>query len=253
MAPGYASGMCHDPESRPPAPPQVGAVAESALLTLTAADGASLSAAYSLPATPPKAAIVVLPDVRGLHGYYVALTGRLAEAGFAAVAIDFFARTAGLAEDGVRGSDFDYAPHIEETTPEAIDLDTAAAIDYVRSRTTADIPVFTLGFCFGGSNAWRQSAGSLDLGGVMGFYGQPQRVGDAAQHAAKPVLMLIAGDDFLTPVEDQLALASVMRLAGADVVDVVLPGAPHSFFDRSSTEWSSACDESWRQIIAFVQ
>lgn len=249
---GYAPGMCHDPDSRPPLPPHVGEVAESSLLTLTAGDGVELSAALALPVEPASAAIVVLPDVRGLHGFYAALTTRLAEAGFAGVAIDYFARTAGLADSGVRTADFEYAPHIAATTPAAIDLDTAAAIDCIRSRTTPEIPVYTLGFCFGGSNAWRQSAGSLDLAGVMGFYGQPVRVGSAADHAALPALMLIAGNDVATTVADQQALAARMRKAGADVVDVVFPAAPHSFFDRNYSEWSAACDESWRQIITFA-
>jgi len=244
--------MCHDPDSRPPAPPQVGEVAEKVLFTLTSADGSVVNAAFAAPVEPPKAAIVVLPDVRGLHPFYAALTERLAEAGFAAVAIDYFARTAEAPEGGLRGADFEYAPHIEATTPEAIDLDTAAAIAYLRARVGATIPVFTMGFCFGGSNAWRQSASQLDLAGVMGFYGRPDRVGDAADHATKPVLMLIGGADAATSVEDQESLATRMRAAGAEVVSVVFPGAPHSFFDRSFDEWSGACEESWRQILEFT-
>ena len=42
------------------------------------------------------------------------------------------------------------------------------------------LPVITVGFCFGGSHAWRQSAGDLDLAGSAGFYGRPSIVGEAA-------------------------------------------------------------------------
>ncbi len=244
--------MCHDPESRPPAPPRIGVVSETGHLTLASADGTAFSAAYALPAATPNAAIVVLPDVRGLHGYYLALTERLAEAGYAAIALDYFGRTAGLVGDHGREEDFEFKPHIAATEPETIDADTAAAIREIRSRTSTSIPVFTIGFCFGGSNAWRQSATSLDLVGGIGFYGRPELVGDAADHAAKPTLMLIAGDDMATSVPDQHALAGRMRAAGAEVVDVVFPGAPHSFFDRSYGDWAEACDEAWHQIIEFT-
>src|SRR5215213_2890043 len=120
--------MCHDHDSRPPAPPRRGEVAERGTLTLTAADGTEFSAAYAAPAEPPRAGVVLLPDVRGLHPYYVALAERFAEAGLAAVAIDYFGRTAGLAEGGTRGEDFAWQGHVPQTTPAGVDADTAAAI-----------------------------------------------------------------------------------------------------------------------------
>ncbi|MBW8764982.1 MAG: dienelactone hydrolase family protein, partial [Geodermatophilales bacterium] len=81
--------MCHDHDSRPPAPPRSGEVADRGFTTLTAADGTRFSAAYALPATSPGTGVVILPDIRGLHPYYVVLAERFAEAGVAAVAIDY--------------------------------------------------------------------------------------------------------------------------------------------------------------------
>ena len=244
--------MCHDHDSRPPAPPRSGDVAERGSLTLTAADGTVLSAAYAAPAATPTAGVVLLPDIRGLHPYYVALAERFAEAGVAAVAIDYFGRTAGVAETGTREEDFDWQSHIPQTTPAGVDADTTAAIEYLRSRTSPDLPVVTVGFCFGGSHAWRQSAADLDLAGSAGFYGRPSMVGEAAGSARKPVVMIIAGADTATPVEDQLQLAATMRAAGADVDDVVYEGAPHSFFDRAFGEWAEACDDAWRHVLALT-
>ncbi len=245
--------MCHDADSRPPAPPSAGEVAERGLLTLTSADGTEFDAAFAAPAAPARAGVVVLPDVRGLHPYYVALAERFAEAGSPAVAIDYFARTAGRAEGGVRDQDFDWKTHMPQATAEGIDGDTAAAIAYLRERTRADLPVVTVGFCFGGSNAWRQAEGALPLAATAGFYGRPQMVGDAAGAARLPVLMLIAGDDMATPVEDQLALAETMRAAGAEVETAVYDGAPHSFFDRASAEWAEASADAWRRLLALLE
>src|SRR4051812_50057727 len=101
--------MCHDHDSRPPAPPRTGDVAERGVLTLTSSDGTELSAAYAAPAEKARVGAVLLPDIRGLHPYYVALAERFAEAGVATVAIDWFGRTAGVCgESGTRGEDFEW-------------------------------------------------------------------------------------------------------------------------------------------------
>jgi carboxymethylenebutenolidase len=245
--------MCHDHDSRPPAPPRRGEVAERGVLTLTAADGTDFSAAYAAPAVAARVGVVILPDVRGLHPYYVALAERFAEAGAATVAIDYFGRTAGVCgETGTRPEDFDWKTHIAQTTPAGIDDDITAAIEYLRGRTVPDLPVITVGFCFGGSHSWRQSGGDLDLAGCAGFYGRPSIVGDAAGRAHLPTVMLIAGADQATPVADQLQLADTMRRAGADVDAVVYDGAPHSFFDRAYGEWAEACRDAWDHVLALT-
>src|ERR671920_507660 len=120
--------MCHDHDSRPPAPPRSGDVAERGVLTLTSADGTEFSAAYAAPAGTPRVGVVVLPDVRGLHPYYVALAERFAETGAAAVAIDYFGRTARVADGGVRGEDFVFRPHVDALAADDVDTDLAAAI-----------------------------------------------------------------------------------------------------------------------------
>src|SRR4029453_13117553 len=179
--------MCHDHDSRPPAPPRSGAVAERGVLTLTAADGTDFSAAYAAPAAPARVGVVILPDIRGLHPYYVALAERFAEAGMPAVAIDYFGRTAGgCDETGTRPGGFDWQTHTRRTTPQGIDADIVAAAAYLRQRTSPDLPVVTVGFCFGGSHSWRQSGGSLDLAGCAGFYGRPSPGGDAPQPPPLP-------------------------------------------------------------------
>ena len=245
--------MCHTHDSRPPAPPRTGEVTERETLCLTAADGTEFSAAYAAPGGRPRVGVVVLPDIRGLHPYYAALAERFAEAGLPAVAVDWFGRTAGPAgAAGVRDQDFDWQTHIPRTTPAGVDADVAAAVGFLRERTSADLPVVTVGFCFGGSHSWRLSGSELDLAGCIGFYGKPAMVGDAAGRAALPTLMIIAGADAATPVEEQLALAETMRAAGADVSTAVYDGAPHSFFDRAYGEWGDACADVWERILAFT-
>src|SRR4051794_11162838 len=243
--------MCHDDDSRPPAPPRSGDVAERGILTLTAGDGTTFSAAYAAPAEPPRVGVVILPDIRGLHPYYVALAERFAEAGAATVAIDYFGRTAGVVEDGgTWAEDFDWRTHVAQTSEAGIDADITAAIGYLRERTSPDLPVITVGFCFGGSHSWRQSGGSLDLAGCAGFYGRPSVVGDAARQAHLPTVMLIAGADAATPVSDQLELAETMRAAGAEGDAGGYHGAPHSFFRRADGGGAHARRDAWGHLLA---
>lgn len=221
-------------------------------MVLTGSDGNELSAAYAAPVATAKVGVVVLPDVRGLHPYYVALVERFAEAGLPAVAIDYFGRTAGLADAGTREDDFAFREHVERAEPAGVDADIAAGIDSLRSRTQPALPVVTVGFCFGGSHSWRQSGGQLDVAGCVGFYGRPGVVGDAASRAVKPTVMIIAGTDRVTPVAEQQQLAATMRRAGADVDEVVYEGAPHSFFDRAFGDWADACQDAWRHVLALT-
>lgn len=244
--------MCHDHDSRPPAPPRSGEVGDREPLTLTAADGTRFSAAWAAPAGDARVGVVVLPDIRGLHPFYVALAEQFARAGVAALAVDWFGRTAGVPEAGTRGEDFDWQPHVPQTTEAGIDADLTAAVAELRRRTRPDLPVVTVGFCFGGSHSWRQSGGDLELAGCAGFYGRPALVGEAADRAHLPTVMVVAGADAATPVAEQLALADRMRAAGAEVDAPVYEGAPHSFFDRAHDEWAAACRDAWEHVLALT-
>jgi len=242
--------VCHDNDSRPPAPPRVGAVAGSGDLVLTSADGTRFGAYAARPEAPSGAGVVVLPDVRGLHPYYRDLAVRFAEAGLDAVAIDYFGRTAGIGE---RGDDFAWQPHREQTTPAGIAADAAAAVDHL---TAPDGPaaraVFTVGFCFGGSQSWRLAASDLPLAGTIGFYGRPALVEGVLDRIHRPLLMLVAGADGATPQADFERMDKRLTAAGREHEMYVYPGAPHSFFDRAFDQWRDACADAWRRILAFV-
>jgi carboxymethylenebutenolidase len=239
--------MCHDDDSRPPSPPRVGPVADSGPLTLTAADGTVVRAYRAVPGAPVGRNVVILPDVRGLHPYYEALAVRFAEAGFHALAFDYFGRTAA---DQPRDDSFEYRPHVEALTPEQVASDASAATAALLAEH--DAPTYSLGFCFGGSMSWRLAASDLDLAGCMGFYGMPKRVADVEGDLHRPMLLLVAGADAATPVEEFRDFDA--RLHDADVPHEmhVYDGAPHSFFDRGYAQWQDACADAWRRILSFT-
>jgi len=219
-------------------------------MVLTAADGNKFAAYFALAAKPTGAGMVVMPDVRGLHHFYKELAQRFAEAGVDAVAIDYFGRTAGI---GDRGESFDYKPHVEKTTPEGISADVAAAVAHLRSKEGGTVKaVFTVGFCFGGSSSWNQSALTDGLNGCIGFYGRPERTLPFASRMKAPLLLLIAGADF-TPREAFIDFDKKLTEAKVPHEMHIYEGAPHSFFDRSFAEWKDAGDDAWRRMLAFIK
>ncbi|MBA3338274.1 MAG: dienelactone hydrolase family protein, partial [Geodermatophilaceae bacterium] len=184
---------------------------------------------------------------RGLHPYYEALVVRFAEAGFLTAGLDYFGRTAGI---GDRGGDFDWKHHREQTTPDQIQADVAATVEHLRTRS--DGPVFAVGFCFGGSNSWRVAASDIPVAGCIGFYGRPVAVADVEAQLAKPMLLLVAGADELTPLAESEAFAARLSAQRTPYTMKVYEGAPHSFFDRAYADWAEACADAWGQILAFT-
>jgi carboxymethylenebutenolidase len=243
--------MCYSDAARPPLPPVGGAAADQGDMTLEAADGNKFMAYFARAAQPTGAGMVVLPDVRGLHHFYKELAQRFAEAGIDAVAIDYYGRTAG---SGDRSESFEYASHLDKTTQENIALDGAAAIAYLKSSEGGAVrSVFTVGFCFGGSSSWNQSALNPGLSGCIGFYGRPARSEPYISKMKAPLLLLVAGADAATPLEVSREFERKLTAAGVPHEMHIYEGAPHSFFDRMYEQWKDACDDAWRRILAFVK
>ncbi len=248
--------MCFDSDSAPPIPPLAGAAVRHSDIELTSADGTRLAAFEALPGEPGATGVVILPDVRGLHRFYEELALRFAELGHAAIAIDYFGRSAGV---GKRDDDFDYWPHVTRTTQAGVQADVGAAADRLRGQGCRAI--FTVGFCFGGRNSWLAASAPHGLAGAIGFYGRPgpMPVGpptpgpiDVIGELEAPILALMGGADEGIPVEDVRAYESALRRAEAEHEVVVYDGAPHSFFDRKHEDYAEASADAWKRTLRFI-
>src|SRR5688572_5016062 len=208
--------MCFDRDSLPPIPAISGAAISHDDLVLEAADGNRFAAFAATPDEPSGAGVVVLPDVRGLYRFYEELALRFAERGIAAVAIDYFGRTAGV---GKRDDDFPYMEHVQQTTQQGIQADVAAAIAHLRLSGAS---VFTVGFCYGGRNSWLAAGSGHGLAGAIGFYGNPGErdgVPGPTRRAADvecPILALQAGDDRNITAEANRGFDEALTAAGVE-------------------------------------
>jgi carboxymethylenebutenolidase len=250
--------MCFDLDSLPPVPAISGAAVSHDDLVLEGRDGARFAAFAAVPDDPSGIGVVILPDVRGLYRFYEELALRFAERGIGAVAIDYFGRTAGV---GKRDEDFPYMEHVEQTTPEGVQADVAAAVDYLRSPAGGGYQsIFTVGFCFGGRHSWLAAAEGHGLAGAVGFYGRPGVGRDGSpgpmQRAAElkaPILGLMGGADQAITPEDVAEFEQALTAAGVEHELVTYPGAPHSFFDRRYEDFADASENAWARVLAFIE
>src|SRR6267378_3149951 len=123
--------MCFEFDSVPPIPAIRGAAVSHEDLVLEAADGNTFAAFAAAPEGPGDVGVVILPDVRGLYRFYEELALRFAERGIAAVAFDYFGRTACAAK---RDDDFEYMKHVEQTTPAGVQADVGAGVEHLRAN-----------------------------------------------------------------------------------------------------------------------
>jgi carboxymethylenebutenolidase len=245
--------MCFDADSEPPIPRIAGAAVSHEDLVLHSGDGTEFAAFLAAPDAVGTAGVVIYPDVRGLYHFYEELALRFAERGLAAVAIDYFGRTAGT---GKRDDEFEYMPHVDRTTDDGVQADAAAAI--AKLRALGCTSVFSVGFCFGGRASWVGAASGHGLAGSIGFYGSPTRERggpSVVQRAAQiecPILALQAGDDQGITAEDNAEFDRALAEVGVEHEIVTFEGAPHSFFDRKQAEFADASEDAWRRTLAFI-
>jgi carboxymethylenebutenolidase len=253
-------GVCFDFEARPPAPPAdlllkpIAGGAGAELLELSSSDGTRFSAALA-ESPEGRGGIVILPDVRGLYAFYIELAERFAQAGYHAITLDYFGRTAGL---GPREQDFDYMPHVQQLAISQVQADIEAAAAALRERTGVERPA-TVGFCLGGLESFLAGADVPGLSAVVGFYGvlDSERFGfpgplERAAEIRCPVLGLFGGEDQAIPVEQVEQFDARLAEAGIEHEIHVYPGAPHSFFDRRYEEHADAAEDAWRRMLAFL-
>lgn len=173
-----------------------------------------------------------------------------------ALAIDYFGRTAGV---GQRDADFEFRPHVDQTTWARLSADIAAGVAELRAGVPDEAAVFVVGFCFGGRLAFDAATLGLGLAGVVGFCGVPigprldiPAPAEVVRSMTCPVLGLFGGADPGIPADMVATFEQALTTAGVEHDLVTYPGAPYSFFDRKATEFGEASDDAWRRILAFI-
>ncbi len=188
----------------------------------------TIPAYVARPAEPPKAAVIVIPEIFGVNSGIRQKADKWAAAGYLAVAPDIFWRFA----PGV-----ELNPDVEAELQQAFGYfqqydasdgvyDIESAIKWIRSQSVSKVGC--AGYCLGGRLAY-MAAARTDIDASVGYYGvMIDTMLDEAHHIAKPLMLHI-------PTADHFVLAAAQAAIHAGLGDhprVTLhdyPGLDHGF------------------------
>ena len=249
------------------ATPVAGKVITTATEGLSAADGTVSSGGFAVPiyavrpAAPGKyPAVLVIPEVFGMHEHIKDVTRRFAREGFLAVTFEPYAR-----EGGVQHlPDLDAVRKVVDPVPDArVMADLDAIVAWARKHPSAKPDrVGMTGFCRGGMYTLLYAARSPELKAAVPWYGQlrpaltpgvrTEGPLDVAARINAPVLGLYGAEDLGIPVADARTLESKIKAAGRTAEFVIYPGAPHAFFaDYRPSYRAEAAKDAWGRCIAW--
>lgn len=181
-------------------------------IELRAADGHVLRAWKAVPAdpgpTPPRGALVVLPEIFGANAHIRSLCDRYASQGWVAVAPSLFDRAGPAAEVPELGYGPEGIAQGRELKARVSDeqalLDVQAAIDHVMAPGAR---VAVVGFCWGGTLAWLAAARLARLHAAVAYYGT-NIAGHLQAVPRVPVLLHFGEQDTHIPLEHVRQIAA---------------------------------------------
>jgi carboxymethylenebutenolidase len=270
---GAASAPATSPEPAPtpaatPPPPEPPPAQSSApvgrMVAIDAPDGTA-EAFFVAPASGAHPGVLVWPDVAGLRDAFEQMATRLAEQGYAVLAVNPYYRSSELP---VLGSFAEWrtdegrakiAPMREALTPERIAKDGAAFVAWLDAQPQVDRArkLATTGYCMGGPFTFRTAAAApARVGVIASFHGgglvteeptSPHRSFGQLKSAA---LICIAQNDDERQPEAKDALRQAADAAHVDAEIEVYP-AQHGFCVIDSPVYDEAqAERAWARMLA---
>jgi dienelactone hydrolase len=198
------------------------------------ADGARLVGYLAVDDSRPgkRPGVLVAPEGGGLVDLTKSIARRLAEAGYAAFAMDYYGDGKPLADMN------DVMPRITAfmADPTTIRARAAEALAVLARQPECDAgKLAAIGYCFGGTTVLELARSGAELKAVVGFHSglgttRPQ---DAKAIKAK-VLTCIGYLDPIIPADQRLAFEKEMAEGGVDWRMNLYGGAGHSFTNPDS-------------------
>jgi carboxymethylenebutenolidase len=217
-------------------------------------DGA-MGAHVALPASGSGPGMVLIHEIFGVNDYVRDAAQRLADAGYVVLAPDLFWRT----QPGLDLPNDDAGMKLGMAAAQALDGEFALADALTALAALRELPEVAggragiIGFCLGGSIAWRvAAAGDPDVAVV--YYGSavPDAL-DLADSVTCPVIMHWGGADPFIPREGIDAVAA-MAAEHDNIECHIHEGAGHAFDNHRSERFSvpAAAAAAWELTAAFL-
>ncbi len=193
----------------------------------------------------PAPAVVVLQEWWGLNDHIKDVTRRFAEAGYAALAPDFYRGEVAAEPDEARKL------AMELQYPQ-VQADVQGAIDYLLAQPFVQPKrIGAIGFCMGGRLVGRLAMTARDLSAAVAFYGVPALSDEEAAAVSAPLLAIYGENDGGFPPDLIRANRDKLAAAGVPHEIVVYPGAPHAFFNdaRPHIYQAEAAQDAWQRTL----
>jgi len=171
--------------------------------------------------------VLVAPEGGGLVDLTKSIARRLAQAGFAAFAMDYYGEGKPLGDMNEVMARL--GPWMAD--PTGIREIATAALGVLTSQPQTDSDrLAATGYCFGGTTALELGRSGAPLKAIVGFHSGlgTARPGDASAIKAK-VLVNIGVDDPIIPPDQRAAFEKEMTSAGVDWRMILYGGVGHSF------------------------
>jgi len=213
----------------------------------------------------PRAAVLVLPEVFGVNGWVRSVVDRLAQEGYAALAISTFWRTAPHLDVGY--DDMGLAAgreHRDQVRSDQLRSDVAAAAAWLQEKHSAHglagRPVGCVGFCFGGHLAMI-AATDPAIAATCDFYGarvscfkpgEPQATTLDLVPEIRGRIWCFCGDqDPLMPREELEAIQGALAaVPGGRHRFVLAPGAGHGYMCEARSDFHPECSAAgWAAML----
>jgi carboxymethylenebutenolidase len=213
------------------------------MITLTAADGHTLSAWRTGPADAARA-LVVVQEIFGVNQHMRNVCARFAAAGYAVIAPALFDRTARGVELGYTADDVARGRALRAEVPEA---GTVADIEAAAKALPAGARRGIVGYCWGGTVAWWGATRTPLFAASACWYGGGI-AGTRTEVPHCPVQMHFGEKDASIPMADVEAI----RAAQPGVEVFVYAGAQHGFgCDERASFSKPDADLAQQRTLAF--
>ncbi len=140
------------------------------MIVITMSDGFAMPAYHVLPEGARRGGLVLIHEIFGVTEHIREVCDEYAADGYEVIAPGLFERIEPGCELGYTGADWERAIKLarEEHDWELGLKDAQACIDWLAAKGH---PAFMVGYCFGGSVAWRLAQTSPNLDGASCYYG----------------------------------------------------------------------------------
>jgi len=221
-----------------------------------AADGGTMVGRLALPPGDGLVpAVLIAHGAPGLDDYCRTRPEALAQAGYAALAIDYHGGGRVFSDPA------ELAARIEEigSNPGRLRALGRAGLDALVSEDRVDrTRIAAIGYCFGAVVVMELARTGADIKAVVGFHpGLTSTRPEDSRNIVGRVLMCVGADDPLVPLDQRTGFESEMRAAGVDWQLHLHGGAKHRFTDPQAVAAGNpaleynplAAERAWRAML----